>query len=291
MATINEKIKRAEPGLTKKQLSIGRYVCDHIYDVALMNAAKIAKEVGVSEATLTRFVYAIGYNSFSDFQLALRKQVQKTKPNDPLRQIAPDGTDFPTYRDVFTLEKNLLDEALSSIAPECFEKFVGTLLDAEKVILVGGPTNHYIVEYFADYLCIFKRDVTVVHQMNMRFIGELGYVNDKTVAVIFTYARYPKEAIKIVDALYKMGVKILAVTDSHASPVMKYSSQTLVTPLKYILNIEPASCAMTLIHAILIEMYKKNKANIKNQLKNYESAIMLSDMFEWKDYDFTLKLD
>ena len=59
MATINEKIMQMTPHLTNKQMAIGKYICEHIYDAALMNAAKIAKEVGVSEATLTRFVYAL----------------------------------------------------------------------------------------------------------------------------------------------------------------------------------------------------------------------------------------
>lgn len=83
----------------------------------------------------------------------------------------------------------------------------------------------------------------------------------------------------------------MAVTDSHTSPVLKYASQNLITPLKYILFVEPASSALALIHALLIEMYKKDKINIKEKLKKYESLVVSSDLFEFKDYDFTLKLD
>ncbi|MDO5114514.1 MAG: MurR/RpiR family transcriptional regulator [Synergistaceae bacterium] len=291
MATINEKIMQATPNLTNKQVAIGEYICEHIYDVALMNASKIAKNVGVSEATLTRFVYAIGYNSFSDFQLDLRKQVQKPNQYDPFRQIVPCGSDFPTYQDIFMLEKNLLDESLASIDPADFDRFVETLMEADNIVLVGGPTQHYITEYFADYLSFFKEKVSVVHQRNMRFYGKLELLSNKTVAVVFSYPRYPKEVLKIAETLYNLNIPILAVTDSHASPILKYASQNLITPLKYILFVEPASSALTLVHAMLIEMYKKDKTNIKQRLKKYESLIVSSDMFEFKDYDFTLKLD
>lgn len=274
MATINEKIMQMTPHLTNKQMAIGKYICEHIYDAALMNAAKIAKEVGVSEATLTRFVYAIGYNSFSDFQLDLRKQVQKPNSYDPFRQIAPHGSAFPTYQDVFLLEKNLLDESLASISSSDFDKFVETLIKADNIILVGGPTQHYIVEYFADYLSLFKDNVHVVHQRNMRFYGKLEFSSEKTAAVVFSYPRYPKEVLKIVETLYKLDVQVLAVTDSHTSPVLKYASQNLITPLKYILFVEPASSALALIHALLIEMYKKDKINIKEKLKKYESLVV-----------------
>lgn len=291
METVNKKIMEAIPSLTNKQVAIGKYICSHIYDVALMNAAKIAKEVGVSEATITRFVYAIGYNNFSDFQMDVRRQVQKASPYSPLRQTAPHGSNFPMYQEVFALEKTLLDETLSAITPADFDKFVATLIDAENLILVGGPTQHYIVEYFADYLSIIKKSVHIVHQKNMRFYGELGFHEEKTVAVAFSYPRYPQEALRIVETLYEQGIPILAVTDSQVSPVVKYASQTLITPLQYILFVEPASSVFALLHAVLIEMYRKDEKNIKQKFKKYESLVLESDMFEFKDYDFTIKLD
>ena len=64
--SISEKILSISATLSKKQNLLGKFILDNISDVALMNAPQIAREAGVSEATLTRFVYTLGFNSFSD---------------------------------------------------------------------------------------------------------------------------------------------------------------------------------------------------------------------------------
>ena len=82
---IDDKITEAMPNLTKKQAMLGRYICENKYAVALMNAPMIAKEAGVSEATLTRFVYSLGYSSFSEFLLDLRRDAggERQQPLPP----------------------------------------------------------------------------------------------------------------------------------------------------------------------------------------------------------------
>lgn len=290
MLTINKRIMEALPSLTHKQVIIGEYICNHIYEVALMNASKIAKEVGVSEATITRFVYALGYNTFSDFQMDIRKQAQEGTRHSFLRQIVPGDEKSDTFHDVFSLEKALLDETLANVTHEEFLQFVNTLVKAKNIILVGGPTQHYIVEYFADYLSIIKENVHVVNQKNMRLYGELGFQKDHTVAVIFSYPRYPQETLEIAKILCEQNITILAITDSYVAPIVHYANQALITPLQYILFIEPASPVFALLHSILVEMYRRDEKNIKQQLKTYESLILMSDMFAIKDYDFTMKL-
>ena len=291
MDTINKKILEAMPRFTNKQAAIGKYICSNIYDVALMNAAKIAKEVGVSEATITRFVYALGYNNFSDFQMDLRKQVQSINSHGALRQVAPHKVGSSMYQEVFAIEKNLLAETQDAISQTDFDDFVRSLLEAKNVILIGGPTQHYIVDYMADYLSVIKDRVFVANQRDLRFFGELGAEREKTIAVAFSYPRYPQEALRIVETVYNQNIPIIAITDSFTSPVVKYAAQTLITPLQYVLFVEPAASIFAFLHAVLTEMYRRDSNKIKRKFKKYEAVILSSDMFEYKDYDFTMKLE
>ena len=54
--------------------------------------------------------------------------------------------------------------------------------------------------------------------------------------------------------------------------------------------VDPNAPAITLMHALLVAIYQKNESYIKKRLNNYEKAIISSDMFVFKDYNFMSKL-
>lgn len=287
MASVKSNITSNINKLTKKQTKLAKYIYDNLCSVALMNAPQIAAAVGVSEATLTRFVYSLGYDSFSNFHRELRIETQgQNNDRYPFRQISYEKGKTPIYRKICALEQGLMDETMSLIDPQVFDKCVELIGTAESVILVGGPIQQHLIRYFADYLTIFRENVHVVNQLNMEFFGNLTSLNENTVAFVISYPRYPKETLKIISTIASYGTKIIAITDSDLSPVVKHAKYTLITPLKYILFVEPIAAATSIIHSLLIGLYLQNKEGIKARMKKYEEYILISDMFEFKDYNF-----
>ena len=60
-------------GLSKGQRKIADFICENIETAAYMTAAKLARSVGVSESTVVRFAYGMGYGSYHAFQNMLRE--------------------------------------------------------------------------------------------------------------------------------------------------------------------------------------------------------------------------
>ena len=255
---IDDKITEAMPNLTKKQAMLGRYICENKYAVALMNAPMIAKEAGVSEATLTRFVYSLGYSSFSEFLLDLRRETQETNANNPFRQERYGRKDRPVYKRVFDLERNLMDETLNAINPEVFDRCVGKIVEADRILLIGCPPHKFLTEYFANFLTIFHDNVTVVQSLDMPFFGMLESTTEKTVAVVFSYPRYPVETQKMVETVANRGLTVIGITDSKFSPIIRYCTHYLITPQRYLIVVDPNAAAITLLHAMLVAIYQKN---------------------------------
>ncbi|WP_281680729.1 MurR/RpiR family transcriptional regulator [Synergistes jonesii] len=287
---IDDKITEAMPNLTKKQAMLGRYICENKYAVALMNAPMIAKEAGVSEATLTRFVYSLGYSSFSEFLLDLRRETQEANANNPFRQERYGRKDRPVYKRVFDLERNLMDETLNAINPEVFDRCVGKIVEADRILLIGCPPHKFLTEYFANFLTIFHDNVTVVQSLDMPFFGTLESTTEKTVAVVFSYPRYPVETQKMVETVANRGLTVIGITDSKFSPIIRYCTHYLITPQRYLIVVDPNAAAITLLHAMLVAIYQKNETEIKKRLKRYEKTILATDMFVFKDYNFTSRL-
>lgn len=291
MDSISEKIIALSPTFTKKQMVLGKYINDNMLEVALMNAPNIAKKAGVSEATLTRFVYALGYQNFASFQLDIRKRAQEPKNSNPFRQEYIGEPDKNAFARVFGLEKTLMNEMMGMFDPVVFDTCVDKIMNADKVMIIGGSISDFLAQYMAIYLSVIRDDVITFRQLDLSFYGALESMTENSVAIVFSYPRYPKDTMKIVEAISMSNIPIITITDSNLSPMVKYSNYTIITPQRYLIFVPPISTAVTLIHAMLVAIYKKNTGVAKARLKKYEQLVLSTDMFEFKDYNFAEKLN
>ena len=287
MNIITDKILEMYPSLTSKQKIIGKYISDNIFEVALMNAPLIAKQAKVSEATLTRFVYALGYKNFSEFQLDLRKQAQARSLTRPFRQEHISEEEMSICDKVFNLEKALIEEALNMLDPNVFNNCVNKLISANNVMVIGGSVSDYVAQYFVNYLSILRPNVFCENRLDLSFFGNIQAMGPKSVAVVISYPRYPKMAIKMAQALADRKVPIIGVTDSPVSPLAELSDYTFYTPQRYFICAAPNAPTFSLLHSILVAIYQKNPKMSKKRFEAYEQEILATDMFEYKDYNFS----
>ena len=73
ISRINEKFNK----MSKSHKKLATFVIDHYEQAAFMTAAKLAKAVGTSEATVVRFAYALEYEGYPEFQESLAEWVKK----------------------------------------------------------------------------------------------------------------------------------------------------------------------------------------------------------------------
>ena len=287
--SIIERIVTMSADFSKKQNVLGKFILDNIFDVALMNAPQIARGAGVSEATLTRFIYTLGFNSFSEFLLELRKETINSNGGQ-FRQEPYSDSDDSIYKRVFDVEIDLMNETLNNIDPASFETAVNLLSDCDHLLLVGGPIHHYLSLYASNFMCTFRNHIHIVQQVDMCFVSLLESLSSKSAALAFSYPRYSSEVQKIAGILSNKKIPILGVTDSKLSPIIPFSSTHLITPQKYIILADASASAMALIHSLMVAMYRKNSHTIKKRLEEYEKNILETDMFVLKDYNFVKNL-
>ncbi len=72
ISRINEKFNK----MSKSHKKLATFVIDHYEQAAFMTAAKLGKAVGISEATVVRFAYALEYAGYPEFQEALSELVK-----------------------------------------------------------------------------------------------------------------------------------------------------------------------------------------------------------------------
>lgn len=287
---IIEKITSLAPELTNKQKIVGRYICENMYEASYMNVPQLAKASGISEATLTRFIYALGYSSFSSFQVDLRQSIRESKFAGAVSQEDFGDETNSVYKRVFDSELALMQETLQLIDPDIFNACISVLCKAHSILVIGGSIHSYLAEYAQSYISIFRDNVDIVNSLDINFLTRFRNISADTVALVFSYPRYPSEMQKIIEALYEKKIDIIGLTNSQMSPIVPFCKYVLITPQKYLVPTEPIASVVTMIHALTVGIYKADPIGAMKKLKQYEQAVASNAVFELKNYNFAQQL-
>ena len=69
-------IQARREGFSKGQKLIADFVCEKYDKAAFMTASKLGEKVGVSESTVVRFAYELGFEGYPEFQHVLREIIK-----------------------------------------------------------------------------------------------------------------------------------------------------------------------------------------------------------------------
>lgn len=290
---LRSRILSLSGDMTNKQSQLSRYVLDHVREAALMNSTQLAFSAKVSESTITRFVYMIGYRNFNEFQLDLRRESQRANyayAPEPRIEGNDDNPNEPPYKTVFDLEMNLMSRTFAQIDEAQFNGVADALCDAKELLLIGNPMHSFLTNYANNFISLFRENVHHITGTDLPFTATLGRMGPECAALVFCYPRYPTETLKMAKVLAAKKVRILGITDSPFSPLVQYCQYYLTTPQKYLILGEANSCVVALIHSLFLAMYRRMPERVKANLKQYEEDILDLDMFALKDYNFEKRL-
>ena len=71
-----QKIEQAYKTMSKGQKQIARYILENYDKAAFVTASKMGSVVGVSESTVVRFAYALGYDGYPELQRSLQEFIR-----------------------------------------------------------------------------------------------------------------------------------------------------------------------------------------------------------------------
>ena len=156
ISRINERFNK----MSKSHKKLATFVIDHYEQAAFMTAAKLAKAVGVSEATVVRFAYALDYEGYPEFQEALAEWV-KNKLNSVQTIGAKYGnsTQSEIWTAVLSSDIQKIEDTIEHADPQAFEAAVDIILNAKHIYIIGLRSCKPLAEFLRFYLNMIRGDV------------------------------------------------------------------------------------------------------------------------------------
>lgn len=279
ISRINDRFNK----MSKSHKKIATFILDHYEQAAFMTAAKLGATVGISESTVVRFAYCLGYEGYPEFQEALAEWV-KNKLNSVQKIGAKYGksTQSEILTSVLAADMENISSTIEHVDPQAFETAVETVLNAEHVYIIGIRSCEPLARFLYFYLNMIRGNVILLASTSTSEIFEqMIRIDERDAMIGISFPRYSMRTLKAMEFANDRNAKVISITDTIHSPMCLYSSCNLMARSEMVSIVDSLAAPLSLINALVVALCLKRPDDVRKTLESLEDV--------WDNYQVYLK--
>jgi DNA-binding MurR/RpiR family transcriptional regulator len=219
------------PSLLPAERKVGEFILKNAENAIGMSVGEVAREAGVSEATVIRFCRAANFLGFADLKIALARELVTPIASAIHEDITEKDNVAALARKVFEANIGTLKDTLAVIDPRSVERAIGILDTAGKTLVIGVGTSAPIA--FDAYTKLMRLGLPVSLQTDGHLqMMEAALLKKGDAILAISHSGSTKDPVETVRVGRNAGARSVSVTHSLLSPLAKASDVTLVTSSK-----------------------------------------------------------
>ncbi|MGE4610909.1 MAG: MurR/RpiR family transcriptional regulator [Paracoccaceae bacterium] len=225
--TIAEKLQSKFDSLTRAERQLTNSLLDNYPVSGLASITTVAQNADVSTPTVARMVQKLGFKGYSEFQRALRGELEARISNpiakhDNWAATAPETHVLNRFTEA-VIEN--MRQTLGQIDPEKFDDACTMLADPERsVSIVGGRITRALADYMFTHLQVAREGVGLIPPNSNTWPHYVLDMKAGDVLVVFDIRRYEHDILRLAQLAKERGAEIILFTDQWSSPVSKIAT-------------------------------------------------------------------
>ncbi|KAF0816564.1 MULTISPECIES: MurR/RpiR family transcriptional regulator [unclassified Cytobacillus] len=278
--TISQMIKENYSTLSPGQRKAAEFIMEHADEAVLLTAFQVGRKAGVSETTVIRLAYALGFSGYSQMQERIRKdwlagKQQAAAENDSYIDNAAHEN---LFKRVIDQERKILRQLLDQVNNNDLWKAIDALIQADR-IYIGGFGSSFAAAYWFYYTLKQMRG-------NVYISGPQGFLpedvcdwTEQSAVVIFSFPRYRKETLKLASFADRKGSRVIAITDRQLSPIGQMAEVTLTTDELMDTGHHSVASVISLLEVLIAGIHEQVRERIAGRQKELEILIADQELF------------
>ena len=274
---IEQLIREKVSFLSAGQKKVAEYILQHLDSFSYSTLAKLSKEISVSETTIIRLAYSLGFESFSEMQRTVQNDILSV-PTVIKDDSLLDSGNF--YQNIIANELHSMESWASHLNQEDMDQIVTHLSNAKKRLIVGARSSYSAALWMGTLLNQLLGNTKVVHEFYDSNFEYLTEASEDTVVLLISFARYTKWSLKYAQIAKNHGAKILAITDSISSPAWALADHAIIIEINLNeMGFNSFSCLYCLFDSIVAKIRKTRCKSISTRLPDLEELYSDVDLF------------
>ena len=260
--------------LSPKGARLAAFISERHVQAAFMSSRELAAAAGVSLATVVRLARTLGYPSFEALRTSLQERVNFDLTGVERLRTLPSQNRSPA-----ALLRRIVDGDLASLralahtfSEPQFERFVDAIIEARRVMIFGFRYLGPLANYFSYSLGKIKSHVESFDRADSSLHDRIRLMGTEDVVVGIALARYPVDLVTMLRHANKIGLRVLAITDSPLSPILPLADVALFARASNLDFVGSLTAPSALINCVVSEIGVRLGAQAIERLQVLEDA-------------------
>lgn len=278
-------IQSKMPSFSKGQKLIANYILQFYDKAAFMTASKLGQTVKVSESTVVRFAAELGYDGYPAMQRTLQEMIRNKLTSIQRIEVTDDRMgNHDILSMVMHSDVEKVRMTLEQIDRSDFDGAVQDIVKAKRIYILGVRSASAISTFLAFYFNLIFDNVTHVTAASASEIFEqLLRVGSDDVVIGISFPRYSKRTVKAMEFARDRGAKVVAITDSEASPLSVSAHRLLVAKSDMVSFVDSLVAPLSLVNALIVAIARAKKQDLSRNLEELERI--------WAEYEVYEKVE
>lgn len=279
--TLTRIIKENFSSLSAGQKKVAEFYMKHMDEMLLLTAFQIGRKVGVSETTVIRLAYALGFSGYSQMQELVRTEwLSNKQPVLDVNNLSQqnDVEEEQLFNKVVDKERLILEQLLQQLNTKETWDAVDEIIKADRVY-IGGFGSSYAAAYWLYFTLKQQRENVLISSPTGFLPEDLCDLSENSVAVIFSFPRYRKETITLVNLAKKQKARIVVITNRQLSPVGQLADITLTTEEQMESGDHSIASVVSLLEVIIAGIQHRDHNRISKRQQKLEHLYTGQELF------------
>lgn len=265
------KLNHSFKSLSKGQKQIASFILDNYDKAAFITASKMGRIVGVSESTVVRFAYTMGYDGYPELQKSLQELIRNKLTSVQRIKLTSDMNQNDVLKSVLKADMANIRATIDSIDNVTFNRVVDALFAARKIYIIGIRSSSTLAQLLAHYLGMMLDDVVLVGSSIGDVYESLIRITDEDLCIGISFPRYSTRTIDSLKFAKSKGAHIVAITDSTFSPIAEVAQDALIAKSDMASFADSLVAPLSLINAIIVACSLRRKEDVYARFSQLES--------------------
>ena len=219
--------------LTPEAQKAARYVLENPLDVGVSTVRELAEAAQVTPNTVVRMARQVGFDGYDDFRAPFREAIRGGQVTFPdrarwLQDTARAGELGGLYANMIEAMFSNIEETFSGITADALEAAARDIWESRAVYVLGVGVNNANARNFTYLAATGMKDFHAIPRPGSTPADDLAWADERDIVIAMTCKPFRREVVEACTVAREQGVKIVGLSDSPASPIIRNATHGFV---------------------------------------------------------------
>lgn len=276
------EIEQRMPSFSKGQRSIAGFILSHYDKAAYMTAQKLGVAAQVSESTVVRFAFEMGFDGYPEFQRQLQEIIKNKLTSVQRIEVAHEQIgEGDVLQKVMNIDIEKIRKTMEETSRQDFGGAVDSILEAKRIYILGARSALVLARFLALYFNIIFDNVKLVDTTSSsEMFEQIMRIGEGDIMIGLSFPRYSKRSAKAMEYASKSGARVIAITDSPSSPIAEHADFFLQARSDMASFVDSLVAPLSLLNALIVAVGLKKRGELERVFDKLEHIYDSYDVYQ-----------